>query len=173
MENPKKAFIVSVDYQTIAGNPATRCLTIVAADEAEALQSAIDRVRNYKTCLKLEGWNIAESIPKSPAPIDWAKETERLRDLREQAIAYIGSAMPAHGYIELGAGIAYRNGDYECTWDNAILVKRGEDISIGCTSDDEDEPFGDTDLDSIETSVILDICEQLQKASDRPTPPLG
>ena len=48
-------FVVTVDYQTRAGNPASKRLDLRAVDEEAAIDQGIRRVRAYRNCLKVNG----------------------------------------------------------------------------------------------------------------------
>lgn len=56
---------VNVDYQTNAGNPATKRIRVSAVDEDAAIEAANERVRRFRNCLKIVG---GDAMPADGAP---------------------------------------------------------------------------------------------------------
>lgn len=60
-----RRYIVTVDYQTTAGNPASRRYEITARDIETAMERCRRRVARFKRCMKVNGGG-AVSAPVAP-----------------------------------------------------------------------------------------------------------
>lgn len=87
----------------------------------------------------------------APAPVDWAKECERLITLREKAIAYITEHTESSFYVYSGADIVYAQTD------------RKRMITVGWDGEDSDEAETE-EVEDLDLAVLIDLCTVIQKA---------
>lgn len=64
-----REYVVNVQYQTNAGNPASRRLRVNAIDEESAMDAGVERVRKFRNCLKIDGADAQLAAPETaPSP---------------------------------------------------------------------------------------------------------
>lgn len=64
-----REYVVNVQYQTNAGNPANRRLRVNAIDEESAMDAGVERVRKFRNCLKIDGADAQLAAPEAaPSP---------------------------------------------------------------------------------------------------------
>ena len=104
-----------------------------------------------------------ESLLESPAPIDWEEESNRMNSLREKAVSFIESLMPEHGWIALDeTSCAYLNNDDCMQWDQPVIISRDGEIFL--VAGDLEEPYNETDINMLETCVLVWLAAQIQEA---------
>ncbi len=87
----------------------------------------------------------------TPAPIDWAEESNNLFHLREEAIAYITEHTENAFYEYSGADIVYADVDSKRL------------ITVGWDGEDSDKAQTE-EVEDLDISVLADLCVVIQKA---------
>lgn len=136
-------------------------MIIIASSEEEAVSHASGKVKAMRHVLKVVGGD-AVQIDGGPAPVDWAKESAKIAELRGKAMQFMAMAVDKHDSIKLLNPIFQADGSSMAWGDdaNAFLCLDTDGLFLH----EQDYPEKDHMLVYFEDSIVIEIAMEVQKA---------